>query len=113
MVTTRHAGLVPDTLQALNFTNLDKTATQSPQLYRMLLAGRTDIIVGDTDAGVAYYTRQLKIPPGTLRRIPVEVYRSSLYIAFSLDCDDEVVTDGGGRSRSCESRGVGADSEAV
>ncbi|PHN21351.1 substrate-binding periplasmic protein [Pseudomonas sp. ICMP 561] len=92
MVTTRHAGLVPNTLQALNFTNLDKTATQSPQLYRMLLAGRTDIIVGDTDAGVAYYTRQLKIPPGTLRRIPVEVYRSSLYIAFSLDCDDEVVT---------------------
>ena len=92
MVTTRHAGLVPDTLQALNFTNLDKTATQSPQLYRMLLAGRTDVIVGDTDAGVAYYTRQLKIPPGTLRRIPVEVYRSSLYIAFSLDCDDEVVT---------------------
>lgn len=91
MVTTRHAGLVPNTLQALNFTNLDKTATQSPQLYRMLLAGRTDVIVGDTDAGVAYYSRQLKIPPGTLRRIPVEVYRSSLYIAFSRDCEDEVV----------------------
>ena len=91
MVTTRHAGLVPDTLQSLNFTNLDKTATQSAQLYRMLLAGRTDLIVGDTDAGVAYYSRQLKIPPGTLRRIPVEVYRSSLYIAFSHDSEDEVV----------------------
>lgn len=91
IVTTRHAGLVPTTLQSLNFTNLDKTATQSPQLYRMLLAGRTSIIVGDTDAGVAYYSRQLKIPPGTLRQIPVEVYRSSLYIAFSQDCDDEVV----------------------
>lgn len=57
----------------------------------MLLAGRTDIIIGDTSAGVAYYSRQLEIAPGTLRRIPIEIYRSSLYIAFSRDCDDELV----------------------
>lgn len=57
----------------------------------MLLAGRTDIIVGDTDAGVVYYSRQLNIAPGTLRKIPIELYRSSLYIAFSLDSEDEVV----------------------
>ena len=57
----------------------------------MLLAGRTDIIIGDTDAGVVYYSRQLNIAPGTLRQIPIELYRSSLYIAFSRDCDDELV----------------------
>ena len=90
-VTTRHAGLIPDVLQSRGFNNLEKSATESVQLYRMLIARRTDIIVGDTAAGVAYYSRQLDIAPGTLRQIPVEVYRSSLYIAFSRDCDDELV----------------------
>lgn len=90
-ITTRHAGLLPKRLRALGFTNLDTSAAESVQLYRMLLAGRTDVIVGDTDAGVAYYSRQLNIGPGFLRQIPVEIYRSSLYIAFSRDCDDEVV----------------------
>ena len=90
-ITTRHAGLVPDELQGMGFTNLDRSATENLQLYRMLILGRTPVIVGDTDAGVAYYSRQLNIAPGTLRRIPVELYRSTLYIAFSLDCDDDVV----------------------
>lgn len=90
-ITTRHAGLLPDTLQARGFTNLDRSATSSQQLYLMLLAGRTDIIAGDTDAGVAYYSHQLNIVPGTLRQIPVELYRSSLYIAFSRDCDERLV----------------------
>jgi polar amino acid transport system substrate-binding protein len=90
-ITTRNAGLIPEVLQSQGFTNLDKSASGSLQLYRMLLAGRTRIIVGDTTAGVAYYSRQLKVAPGTLRRIPVELYRSSLYIAFSRDSDDAVV----------------------
>lgn len=90
-ITTRHAGLIPDILQSRGFNNLEKSATESVQLYRMLIARRTDIIVGDTAAGVAYYSRQLDIAPGTLRQIPIEVYRSSLYIAFSRDCADELV----------------------
>nr|WP_251030546.1 MULTISPECIES: transporter substrate-binding domain-containing protein [Pseudomonas] len=90
-ITTRHAGLVPDTLHSQGFTNLDRSATTSQQLYLMLLADRTDIIVGDTDAGVTYYSHRLNIAPGTLRQVPVELYRSSLYIAFSPDSEDEVV----------------------
>jgi polar amino acid transport system substrate-binding protein len=90
-ITTRHAGLVPQTLQSLGFNNLDKSATESKQLYRMLLAGRTSIIIGDTAAGMAYYSRQLGIAPGTLRQIPIELYRSSLYIAFSTDSDDQLI----------------------
>jgi len=58
----------------------------------MLLAGRTQIIVGDTPAGVAYYSRLLQIPAGTLRQIPLELFRSSLYIAFSRDSSEAVVT---------------------
>jgi len=90
-ITTRQAGLIPEVLQSRGFNNLAKVAIESRQLYRMLLAGRTDIIVGDTPAGVAYYSRQLNIAPGTLRQIPVELYRSSLYIAFSRDSDDKRV----------------------
>ena len=90
-ITTRQAGLIPDWLQARGFTNLDRSANSNQQLYRMLLAKRTDLIVGDTAAGVAYNSRQLDIPTGTLRQIPVELYRSALYIAFSHDCDDKVV----------------------
>ncbi|MCF5709649.1 transporter substrate-binding domain-containing protein [Pseudomonas syringae] len=90
-ITTRHAGLLPDMLESLGFKNLDKSATESVQLYRMLLNHRTAIIIGDTDAGVAYQSRQLNIAPGTLRQIPIELYRSSLYIAFSRDCEDELV----------------------
>lgn len=90
-ITTRSAGLIPDMLQSLGFNNLDKSATANAQLYRMLMAGRTPIIIGDTAAGVAYYSRQLDIAPGTLRQIPIELYRASLYIAFSHDSDDERV----------------------
>jgi polar amino acid transport system substrate-binding protein len=90
-ITTRHAGLVPEMLQSLGFNNLDRSATLNQQLYRMLLAGRTDIIIGDTDAGVAHYSRRLNIAPDTLRKIPLEIYRASLYIAFSRDCDDQLV----------------------
>lgn len=90
-LTTRHAGLIPQVLESRGFNNLEKSATSSQQLYRMLLAGRTSMIIGDTDAGVAYYSAQLGVAPGTLRRVPVALYRSSLYIAFSKDSDDERV----------------------
>lgn len=90
-ITTRQAGLVPEQLEAQGFGNLDKSATSNLQLYRMLLAGRTAIIIGDTASGVAYYSNVLHIAPGTLRKIPVELYRSSLYIAFSRDSDDKLV----------------------
>lgn len=90
-ITTRHAGLVPDLLQSLGFNNLDSTATKSKQLYQMLLARRTDIIIGDTDLGVAYQSRKMDIAAGALRQIPLEVYRASLYIAFSPDSEDELV----------------------
>tara|TARA_R110000850_G_scaffold33642_1_gene91505 strand:+ start:3050 stop:3793 length:744 start_codon:yes stop_codon:yes gene_type:complete len=90
-ITTRNAGLIPDLLQSLGFNNLDRSAAKNLQLYRMLLAGRTEIIIGDTEGGVAYYSRLLGIPPGTLRQVPVEIYRASLYIAFSADSDDALV----------------------
>lgn len=90
-ITTRHAGLIPAMLQSLGFKNLDKSASRSVQLYHMLLAGRASIIIGDTDAGVTYHSAELGIAPDALRQIPIEIFRSPLYIAFSRDCDDELV----------------------
>ena len=90
-ITTRHAGLVPASLEGMGFGNLDKSATSARQLYQMVLAGRTGIIVGDTGTGVAYYSAQLGIAPGTLRRIPIQLLHAPLYIAFSLDSEDRVV----------------------
>ena len=58
-------------LASMGFDNLDTSATESEQLYRMLLAGRTEVIIGDTDTGVAYYSRQLGIAPGSLRLVPI------------------------------------------
>ena len=82
---------MPASLEGMGFGNLDKSATSARQLYQMVLAGRTGIIVGDTDTGVAYYSAQLGIAPGTLRRIPIQLLHAPLYIAFSLDSDDRVV----------------------
>lgn len=90
-ITTRNAGLIPDLLVSLGFDNLDRSAVRNQQLYLMLLAGRTEIIIGDTNTGVAHYSRQLGIAPAMLRQVPVEIYRASLYIAFSKDSDDGLV----------------------
>lgn len=90
-ITTLHAGLIPEVLEPMGFKHLDKVAVKTEQLYRMLLAERTGIIIGDTDAGVSHYSRQLNVAPDALRKVPIEIYRSSLYIAFSRDCDDALV----------------------
>jgi polar amino acid transport system substrate-binding protein len=90
-VTTRYAGLVPSLLQAQGFTNLDTSAKESEQLYKLLFSRRAEVIVGDTDLGVRYYLRKLGLDYGALEKIPVEVFRSELYIVFSPDSEDAVV----------------------
>ena len=90
-ITTRIAGSIPSRLQALGFTNLEQTATESEQLYKMLFSRRMDAIVGDTDLGVHYYVKRLGFDDATLEKVPIEIFRSELYIAFSPDSDDQVV----------------------
>ena len=90
-ITCRHAGVIPAKLQSMGFENLDMAATESIQLYRMLLAGHADVIVGDTELGVRYYLGVLGVKQSQLEKIPIEVFRSSLYIAFSADSDDTTI----------------------
>lgn len=90
-ITCRHGGAIPARLKSLGFENLDTSATASIQLYRMLLAGHTDVIVGDTELGVKYYLGVMGVVPSKLERIPIELFRSSLYIAFSADSDEVTI----------------------
>lgn len=90
-VTTRYAGLIPSLLQAQGFNNLDTSAKESEQLYKLLFSRRAEVIIGDTDLGVRYYLRKLGFDYGALEKLPVEIFRSELYIVFSLDSDDAVV----------------------
>ncbi len=90
-VTCRHGGAVPAKLKSMGFENLDMAATESIQLYKMLLAGHADVIIGDTDLGVRYYLGVLGTKPSTLEKIPIEMFRSNLYIAFSADSDDATI----------------------
>ncbi|HIE1389023.1 TPA: substrate-binding periplasmic protein [Pseudomonas aeruginosa] len=90
-ITTRSGGLLPRLLRQKGFENLDESASESEQLYLMLLAGRSAVIVGDSEAGMRYYMHKLNAPLSAVRRIPVELFSSSLYIAFSPDCDDVLI----------------------
>jgi polar amino acid transport system substrate-binding protein len=90
-ISTRFAGVIPKRLQELGFTNVDASAHGSEALLKMLLVKRSELIVGDTDLGVIYYSRRLNFSYKDLKKIPVEIFNSKLYIAFSLDSDDEVV----------------------
>lgn len=82
---TRHKGLIPSLLLDMGFKNLDKTATKSLQVYQKLLLGRVDVGISDVDLGVSYNLGFLNEDMSAVKKIPIEIFRSDLYIAASLD----------------------------
>jgi len=88
---TRHNGVMPRLLSAQGFKNLDRTATSSLQVYKKLLAGRSDIAISDTDLGTRYNLKLLGVDMNVLERIPIPIFRSDLYIAASKDITDEEI----------------------
>lgn len=88
---TRHNGLIPHFLSAQGFKNLDRTATSSLQVYKKLLAGRSDIAISDTDLGTRYNLKLLGVDMQVLEKIPIPIFRSDLYIAASKDITDEEI----------------------
>lgn len=88
-VACRQEGLIPKLLLKKGFTNLDKTATNSLQIYEKLLRGRCDLAISDTDLGVAYSLKQLNTPMDVVEKIPIKIYEAELYIAFSRDIPDK------------------------
>ena len=91
-IACRHAGLIPDLLQEMGFTNLDMTSTSSLSIYQKLLAGRCDLAISDTDLGVRYHLRNLNVKlDDVFEIIPIPVFKDSLYIACSNDIPDKEI----------------------
>jgi polar amino acid transport system substrate-binding protein len=90
-ISCRHAGLIPRLLKKKGFENLDMTATSSLQVYKKLLRGRCDLAISDTDIGVRYCLKGLHADPNVFEKIPVKIFESQLYIAFSKDISGEEI----------------------
>lgn len=87
----RNGGLIRDLLLLNGFTNLLDFAGDSVQVYNMLLSGRGELGISDTDLGVTHYLKLMGVPPSALKRTGVKVFESDLYIAFSKDFSEETV----------------------
>ncbi len=91
LIACRQAGLIPRLLIKMGFKNLDRTATNSTQIYKKLLARRCDIAISDSDLGVKHYLKLLNVNPDVLERLPIKIFESYLYIATSKDISDEEI----------------------
>lgn len=91
LISCRHDGLIPRLLKKKGFENLDMTATSSLQVYKKLLRGRCDLAISDTDLGMRYYLKVLQADPTVFEKIPVKIFESQLYIAFSKDISGEEI----------------------
>ncbi|WP_432455908.1 MULTISPECIES: substrate-binding periplasmic protein [unclassified Agarivorans] len=90
-IATRHQGIIPSLLLEQGFENLDMTATSSMQVYQKLLLGRADIAISDTDLGVSHNMRMLAVDMRRIEKIPIQVFRSDLYIAAHKDLPDSEI----------------------
>ena len=91
IIACRYAGLIPDLLYSMGFTNLETSAIDSIQIYTKLLLGRCDLGISDTDLGVIYYLKEIGVPTNALTKIPIKVFEADLYIACSIDMPDSFV----------------------
>lgn len=80
-VASRHAGLVHNLLRQNGFTNLEDTAKNGREVYRKLLAGRSDLGISDSPIGVKYILQQLGQPMTALTQTSVKILDMDLYIA--------------------------------
>ncbi|WP_417793800.1 substrate-binding periplasmic protein [Terasakiella pusilla] len=80
-VASRYAGLVHTLLQQNGFTNLEDTAKNGREVYRKLLAGRSDLGISDSPIGVKYILQQLGLPMTALTQTSVKILDMDLYIA--------------------------------
>lgn len=88
MISTRHAGLVYDTLKKAGFTNLDNVSVRAKTVYEKLLHGRTDLGISESPLGTKHILREMDYPVDALVQTKVKVVDSALYIAASKDISD-------------------------
>ncbi len=81
VIASRHAGLVHQRLKAAGFDNLDDTAVQGLEVYKKLLAGRSDLGISDAPLGVKHALKEIGQSVDALTQTPVKILTSALYIA--------------------------------
>ena len=91
LICTRHAGLSVARLRREGFTNLSASAVEGRSVYEMLLLGRCDLAVSDSQQGVAHVLQQIGQPRDAVVQTPVKVLTLPLYIAASKDMPDAEV----------------------
>jgi polar amino acid transport system substrate-binding protein len=90
-IACRSEGLIPSLLKELGFINIDRSGTESSNIYSRLLNGWCDLAISDTDVGVQYVFRKIGKDYQLLEKIPLVVFRGQLYIAFNRNIDDTTV----------------------
>lgn len=90
-IACRQTGLIHDLLIKNGFTNLDTGATSSIGVYIQLLKGRSDIAISDTDLGMRYYLKSINKDVELLEKIPITLFESDLYIAFTRDVSNREI----------------------
>ena len=90
-IACRHKGLIVNLLTSKGFQNLDTTATDGYQIYRKLLLNRSDLAISDTEIGVRYIMKSIGHDISEIEKIPITIFKSNLYIAFSKDSDDKYI----------------------
>ncbi|WP_028878166.1 substrate-binding periplasmic protein [Terasakiella pusilla] len=90
-VASRQSGLVHRLLKKNGFTNLEDTAKNGWEVYRKLLAGRSDLGISDSPLGVKYVLKSLGQPLTALIQTPVKILDMELYIAVHKSVPSEQV----------------------
>lgn len=90
-VASRQSGLVHRLLKKNGFTNLEDTAKNGWEVYRKLLAGRSDLGISDSPMGVNYILKKLGQPLTALTQTSVKILDMDLYIAVHKSVPREKV----------------------
>lgn len=91
-ICSRQAGLIHNLLKKQGFKNLDNSTTTGLHVYKMLLAGRCDIAISDTDLGVRHILKTLGLNmQEAFEKTPFPFFEAQLYLVANKDISDEEI----------------------
>lgn len=91
-VCSRSQGSIVRLLVKQGITNLESFATNGAEVYKMLLAGRCDLAISETEFGAHFLLKKLGYSlEDVLERIPFPFYQADLYLAGSKDIPDQEI----------------------
>jgi len=89
-ISAYHEGAIFDRLEELGFKNIDKTPNVDG-IFKKLLNGRVDLMVGLPNLGVKHWLRNNGYAPDDLVQLPVRVESFDMYIVCTKDIPDSII----------------------